>query len=1024
MSDNKSIFQICREKDVEESAFQSDDSDAPEALINSIKSSCLNRNTSISNSGSPKDVHHEENQIKSNNYYKLIHFSIQKRKNELKEKMKLEEKKLVENEMTIAISSNEQLVQSQVILNKNLEFPSNRFEEIVNDEWQNVGVNNAQNHNLDEPNNNSEIQNDIQMEDQIDKKSDVQEINDKNEQPPNEIMNVENNHIDAQQNNKVIEPMLNEILNNLNNQDNAAENNDEIVPVNNQIQENEEIPGNVNVNNGEIVPVRHQIQVNEEILGNSNINNREIVPVHNKIQVNVNIPHYLNVNNGENVPVHNQFQINVNIPHYLNVINRGIVPVHNQIQVNVNIPENLNVINREIVPVHNQIQAIENIHENDQMEEQNIDEDKEETKSYQSEELEYSKPEDINLEQPQKKEMIPIGLVMKHINSMINEKNCGIVRKDIKRKIFKLATSLGNPKGNIPEVLLRDYEKSYFLDSEKESKATGLNWLAGDLKKTRLQSKRANLEELERYKNTSYEIEKEVLEGIIDSFTLKENKQMKNAKSNHGKFQRKRLVKGTDDVSSNISGIETDSEKNHPLKFAEYKPEWEKRVYNEGRKEELKGKTKEHVIDEQAVDVDMEDAINKRKETKVNSKKNQKNERKRKNETNNLPKGKKGRKVSRKEKKEKKTKKREVKAKEKEVRLQHSDVEENSEENTLIISTEENTEIENPTVIDSGSDMESIIEYEDGPQYIKERESQISDRYVGPNPEQAIPVEPKPKKKNEELKQWEKIDKFMNEEREIFECNQVQESLLFHSENRRIIENRIKKIPAPHFDLHSHKESFKTDFIEFKNEKCDELGKDHIFYSKKSIVFIQAGTEHWLQFCFNIWGLLSVLNSKVATLSHLKLFNALLEMFAMYNPCLPVERALQTDIHDRDVYLRGDKQKDIKKENKRKANEKYQPQRKKLNDQRKQEKNKKGIEELKDEKKNENKVDDNQNEGEDSLVDYQLDGFNTDKMVEEVGGIKSLIEDVYKKVLNEEETTNKNNYREMSNDEFREFMRK
>ena len=657
---------------------------------------------------------------------------------------------------------------------------------------------------------------------------------------------------------------------------------------------------------------------------------------------------------------------------------------------------------------------------------QNNNEDIEETKSFETEEFEYSKPGDINLEQPQKKkEMIPIELIMQHINSMIMEKNCGIVRKDIKRKIFKLATSLlGNPKGNIPEVLLREYEKSYFLDSEKESNATGLKWLAGDLKKTRLQSKRANLEELERYKNTPYEIEKEVLEGIIDTLTLKENKPMKNAKNNLKKFQRKRLIQEKSDVSSNISAIETDSDKNHPLKFTEYSPEWEKKVYNSSRKEEFKGKTKEHVIAKEAIDNDMEDIKNKRREEKVISKKNKRKQKDRICEPSNLPKENKGRKFSRQEKKENKTKKREAKKKEKEVRLQNSDNEENNNEITYNETQEEIKEIENPTIIESSSDMESVIEYEDGPQYIKERESQISDHYVGPNPQQAIPVEMNSRKLKEQLKQWEKIEKFMNEEREIFERNQVQESLLLNSENKRKIENRIKKIPESHFDLHSHKESFRTDFIEFKNEKCDEMGKDHIFFSKKSLVFIQAGTEHRLQFCFNICGLLSVLNSKVATLSHLKLFNALLEMFAMHNPCLPIERALQSDIHDRDIYLRGDKQKDIKKENKRIANKNYQPQRKKLIDQRKQEKNKKGIEELKEVTVVQKKVDDNQNEDEESSQDYNLDGFNPEKMVEDVDGIKSLIEDVYKKVLNEEETTDKHNYREMTNKEFRDFMRK
>ena len=77
----------------------------------------------------------------------------------------------------------------------------------------------------------------------------------------------------------------------------------------------------------------------------------------------------------------------------------------------------------------------------------------------------------------------------------------------------------------------------------------------------------------------------------------------------------------------------------------------------------------------------------------------------------------------------------------------------------------------------------------------------------------------------------------MNEEREIFERNQVQESLLFNSENKRKLVNRIKKIPESHFDLHSHKESFRTDFIEFKNQKCEEMGKEQRFWLKKSISF-------------------------------------------------------------------------------------------------------------------------------------------------------------------------------------------
>ena len=171
------------------------------------------------------------------------------------------------------------------------------------------------------------------------------------------------------------------------------------------------------------------------------------------------------------------------------------------------------------------------------------------------------------------------------------------------------------------------------------------------------------------------------------------------------------------------------------------------------RKEDFKGKTKDHVIAKEAVDVDMEDVKNKRKEAKVISKINKRKQKDRISESNNLPKEKKGRKVSRKEKKENRTKKRDAKREKKEVRLQHSDNEENNNEITYNETQKETKEIENPTVIDSGSGMESVIEYEDGPQYIKERESQISDHYVGPNPEEAVAVEMNSKKLQEQLRQ-------------------------------------------------------------------------------------------------------------------------------------------------------------------------------------------------------------------------------------------------------------------------------
>ena len=311
----------------------------------------------------------------------------------------------------------------------------------------------------------------------------------------------------------------------------------------NKVNKHENIPQCNDYDRKEYLANVNPADLNQKILDVDSLINSEEFPEYNKsediqkvLDININddvFPELIKDNTNQDINV-NREQDNQCIFKEINQ-NEGKPQIHEE--------EKANQIDNNPLADHKEIG-------NSIMDEENINEDMEETKSYLSQELEYSKPGDINLEQPQKKkEMIPIGLIMKHINSMINEKNCGIVRKDIKRKIFKLATSLGNSKGNIPEVLLREYEKSYFSDSEKESTATGLKWLAGDLKKTRLQAKKANLEEHERYKNTPYEIEKEVLEGIIDTLTLKENKPMKNAKNNLRKFQRKKLIQDKSDVS-------------------------------------------------------------------------------------------------------------------------------------------------------------------------------------------------------------------------------------------------------------------------------------------------------------------------------------------------------------------------------------------------------------------------------------------------------------------------------------------
>ena len=105
----------------------------------------------------------------------------------------------------------------------------------------------------------------------------------------------------------------------------------------------------------------------------------------------------------------------------------------------------------DAINLNNNQLAYQNDQEDVHINDENNMEDMEETKTYESQELEYSNPGDINIETPiKKKEIIPLELIMKHINSMIAEKKCGIVRKDIKRQMFQLATSLlGNPKRKI-----------------------------------------------------------------------------------------------------------------------------------------------------------------------------------------------------------------------------------------------------------------------------------------------------------------------------------------------------------------------------------------------------------------------------------------------------------------------------------------------------------------------------------------------------------------------------------------------
>ena len=67
---------------------------------------------------------------------------------------------------------------------------------------------------------------------------------------------------------------------------------------------------------------------------------------------------------------------------------------------------------------------------------------------------------------------------------------------------------------------------------------------------------------------------------------------MKSATGNLKKFNRKRLIQGTSEVSSDINSIQTDSDKNHPIKFTEYSQEWEKKWIRLPEKKNSKGKQK------------------------------------------------------------------------------------------------------------------------------------------------------------------------------------------------------------------------------------------------------------------------------------------------------------------------------------------------------------------------------------------------------------------------------------------------
>ena len=227
--------------------------------------------------------------------------------------------------------------------------------------------------------------------------------------------------------------------------------------------------------------------------------------------------------------------------------------------------------------------------------------------------------------------------------------------------------------------------------------------------------------------------------------------------------------------------------------------------------------------------------------------------------------------------------------------------------------------------------MESV-ESKKGRRYVYEKISDCPDLYKGNYKVKANVIKPTERQEFDQEKQMNFIDAHLAEERKLYGMNKVEGEVLFSRSNKSKLNSRLKEIPESHFDLHLNKKSFKTDLIDMKNHGYDVFEQERRFWAKKWFIFIQAAGEHRMQFWFSICGLLSVVSSKVATKTHMKLFSAIIEEFSMHNPWLPLERALQNIHEDKKVYTRGDNEISTQKANKRRYNQNYKKKRQENND--------------------------------------------------------------------------------------------
>ena len=139
---------------------------------------------------------------------------------------------------------------------------------------------------------------------------------------------------------------------------------------------------------------------------------------------------------------------------------------------------------------------------------------------------------------------------------------------------------------------------------------------------SRLNNRKNQIREEEKYNETDYVIEKETLDGIIDILLKRENKHMTNATSYLKKYNKKKLQKNTSEVSSAISSISTQNDKNFFEKVtkyaAEFKEQWDKALNSKEYKWKIK------VVDhtDEAIDVDELAAKKKEKVEKTKFKKN------------------------------------------------------------------------------------------------------------------------------------------------------------------------------------------------------------------------------------------------------------------------------------------------------------------------------------------------------------------------------------------------------------------